>query len=80
MRRDLAVGARTFRAHIEECASLTDRPDRRRRRDSLVLTGQVAGAIPDLIRIAEFVPAMAADAAAVLRSALSCSSADPTAR
>lgn len=35
--------------------------------NSLVLTGQVAGAITDLIRIAEFVPAMAAEAAAVLR-------------
>lgn len=34
--------------------------------NSLVLTGQVMGAITDLIRIAEFVPRMAADAAAVL--------------
>ena len=35
--------------------------------NSLVLMGQVAGAITDLIRIAEFVPAMAEDAATVLR-------------
>jgi NAD(P)H-dependent flavin oxidoreductase YrpB (nitropropane dioxygenase family) len=34
--------------------------------DSLVMTGQVAGAIHDVIRVAEFVPAMAEEAAAVL--------------
>ncbi len=35
--------------------------------NSLVMTGQVASAITDLIRIADFVPAMAQDAADVLR-------------
>ena len=34
--------------------------------NSLVMTGQVAGAISDVIRVAEFVPAMAEEAAAVL--------------
>lgn len=36
--------------------------------DSLVMTGQVASAITDLIDVAEFVPRMAAEAAEVLRS------------
>ncbi|MGK5114387.1 NAD(P)H-dependent flavin oxidoreductase [Geodermatophilus sp. CPCC 205506] len=36
-------------------------------RDGLVLTGQVASAITDLVDVAEFVPAMAEEAAAVLR-------------
>jgi enoyl-[acyl-carrier protein] reductase II len=44
--------------------------------NSLVMTGQVAGAITDVIRIAEFVPAMAAEAAAVLRT-LAGNLADP---
>ena len=35
--------------------------------DSLVMTGQVASAITDLIEVAEFVPRMAAEAAEVLR-------------
>ncbi len=34
--------------------------------NSLVMTGQVAGAISDVIRVAEFVPAMAEEAAATL--------------
>jgi NAD(P)H-dependent flavin oxidoreductase YrpB (nitropropane dioxygenase family) len=36
--------------------------------NSLVMTGQVASAITDLIEVAEFVPRMAAEAAEVLRS------------
>jgi enoyl-[acyl-carrier protein] reductase II len=36
-------------------------------RDGLVLTGQVASAITDLVDVAEFVPAMAEEAAAVIR-------------
>jgi enoyl-[acyl-carrier protein] reductase II len=36
--------------------------------NGLVMTGQVASAIDQLIRIAEFVPAMAAEAARILRS------------
>ncbi|SEP48738.1 NAD(P)H-dependent flavin oxidoreductase [Amycolatopsis saalfeldensis] len=36
--------------------------------DSLVLTGQVAAAIRDLVDVAEFVPRMAAEAAGILRS------------
>jgi len=35
--------------------------------DSLVLTGQVASAIQDLVTVAEFVPAMAQEAAQILR-------------
>ena len=35
--------------------------------DGLVLTGQVASAIHDLVDVAEFVPAMAAEAAAIIR-------------
>jgi NAD(P)H-dependent flavin oxidoreductase YrpB (nitropropane dioxygenase family) len=35
--------------------------------DSLVLTGQVASAIHDMVTVAEFVPAMAEEAAAILR-------------
>ncbi|MGQ0697265.1 MAG: NAD(P)H-dependent flavin oxidoreductase [Panacagrimonas sp.] len=35
--------------------------------NSLVMTGQVASAIHDLIRVAEFIPAMAEEAAAVIR-------------
>jgi NAD(P)H-dependent flavin oxidoreductase YrpB (nitropropane dioxygenase family) len=36
--------------------------------DSLVLTGQVASAIQDLVTVAEFVPAMAQEAAQILRN------------
>ena len=35
--------------------------------NSLVMTGQVASAIHDLVHIAEFVPAMAQEAADILR-------------
>jgi NAD(P)H-dependent flavin oxidoreductase YrpB (nitropropane dioxygenase family) len=35
--------------------------------NGLVLTGQVASAITDLVHVAEFVPAMAEEAAAILR-------------
>jgi NAD(P)H-dependent flavin oxidoreductase YrpB (nitropropane dioxygenase family) len=35
--------------------------------NGLVLTGQVASAITDLVHVAEFVPAMAAEAAAIIR-------------
>ena len=35
--------------------------------NGLVLTGQVASAIHDMIHIADFVPAMAAEAAGILR-------------
>jgi enoyl-[acyl-carrier protein] reductase II len=107
---DLRDGARTFRAHIEECASLTDRPfavnipvgvdrhtgevvaftdvyiraadpaDLVRQKlesmqraqttgdteNSLVLAGQVTGAINELVSIADFVPGIVDEAAAVL--------------
>jgi hypothetical protein len=36
--------------------------------NGLVMTGQVASAINDIITVAEFVPRMAEEAAAILRS------------